>query len=92
MRTRMLIAASALLLGMSSLLGMPSGAMAQVLYAEPGYGAVVYGYGAVPYGYYDYAPGYSYGYGWNDPYHNSERGGPGPRVGSGQGMGAGSQR
>jgi hypothetical protein len=38
-------------------------------------------------------PGYEYGYGgyyYDDPYR--PRGGPGPRVGNGTGMGIGSQR
>ena len=49
-------------------------------------------------GYYDVAPGYGY-YGYNGYYgsgpawsNDTERGGPGPRVGAGSGMGVGSQR
>jgi hypothetical protein len=71
-------------------LGTTSVSLAQGVYAAPGYGT----------GYYNYSPGYSYynggsRYGYrNDYYNNSsrddERGGPGPRVGSG--MGIGSQR
>ena len=60
-------------------------------------------YGAPGYGYYDAAPGYSYYYGAAPGYgydrappawfeNNTERGGPGPRVGAGSGMGVGSQR
>jgi hypothetical protein len=60
-------------------------------------------YGAPAYGYYDAAPGYSYYYGAAPAYgydrsppawfeNNTERGGPGPRVGAGSGMGIGSQR
>jgi hypothetical protein len=60
-------------------------------------------YGAPGYGYYDAAPGYSYYYGTAPGYgydrsppawyeNNTERGGPGPRVGAGSGMGIGSQR
>ena len=61
-------------------------------------------YGAPGYGYYDAAPGYNgyyygaapgYGYGSSPPgwfENNTERGGPGPRVGAGSGMGIGSQR
>jgi len=60
-------------------------------------------YGAPGYGYYDAAPGYSYYYGAGPGYgydrsppawyeNNTERGGPGPRVGAGSGMGVGSQR
>jgi hypothetical protein len=61
-------------------------------------------YGAPGYGYYDAAPGYGYyyygaapgyGYGSSPPgwfENNTERGGPGPRVGAGSGMGIGSQR
>jgi len=73
-------------------LGTTSVSLAQGVYAAPGYGT----------GYYDYSPGYGsyngeprYGY-RNDYYNNSarddERGGPGPRVGPGSGMGIGSQR
>jgi hypothetical protein len=43
--------------------------------------------------YYGAAPGYGYGSsppGWFE--NNTERGGPGPRVGAGSGMGIGSQR
>jgi hypothetical protein len=60
-------------------------------------------YGVPGYGYYDAAPGYGYyygaapgyGYGSSPPgwfENNTERGGPGPRVGAGSGMGIGSQR
>jgi hypothetical protein len=85
MKGKIIIAASTLLLSMTS------ATLAQTFYAEPyGYGG--YGYSVVPYGIYDYAPGYGYAYGGRDPYYESYRGGPGPRVGSGQGMGAGSQR
>ena len=60
-------------------------------------------YGAPGYGYYDAAPGYGYyygaapgyGYGSSPPgwfENNTDRGGPGPRVGAGSGMGVGSQR
>jgi hypothetical protein len=56
--------------------------------AAPGYNSY---YGA--YGYYGAAPGYGY-YGsppaWYE--NDTERGGPGPRVGAGSGMGVGSQR
>jgi hypothetical protein len=75
-------------------LGTTSVSLAQDVYAAPGYGT----------GYYNYSPGYGsynggprYGYG-NSYYDNSwarndtERGGPGPRVGAGSGMGIGSQR
>jgi hypothetical protein len=72
-----------------------SGAFAQ--YGAPGYGYydAAPGYGVVPgYGYYYGAtPGYGY-YGsppaWYE--NNTQRGGPGPRVGAGSGMGVGSQR
>ena len=60
-------------------------------------------YGAPGYGYYDAAPGYGYydsvapGYGyygsppaWFE--NDTQRGGPGPRVGAGGGMGIGAQR
>jgi hypothetical protein len=60
-------------------------------------------YGAPGYGYYDAVPGYSHYYGAAPAYgydrsppawfeNNTERGGPGPRVGAGSGMGIGSQR
>jgi hypothetical protein len=75
-------------------LGTTSVSLAQGVYAAPGYGT----------GYYNYSPGYGnynggplYGYG-NSYYENgrarndTERGGPGPRVGAGSGMGIGSQR
>jgi hypothetical protein len=56
--------------------------------AAPGYS-----YGTVPgpsY-YYDVAPGYGYDRpAWFE--NNTQRGGPGPRVGAGSGMGIGSQR
>jgi len=72
-----------------------SGALAQDVYGSAGYGyynaAPGYYYGAAPaYGYYGAAPGY-YGSGpaWSN---DTERGGPGPRVGAGSGMGVGSQR
>jgi hypothetical protein len=72
-----------------------SGAFAQVVYGNPGYydAAPGYYYGAAPaYGYYGAAPGYGY-YGYGPAYSNdTERGGPGPRVGAGSGMGVGSQR
>jgi hypothetical protein len=60
-------------------------------------------YGAPGYGYYDAAPGYGYYYGAAPGYgyyrsppawfeNDTQRGGPGPRVGAGSGMGVGSQR
>ena len=60
-------------------------------------------YGVPGYGYYDAAPGDSYYYGAAPSYaydrsppawfeNDTERGGPGPRVGAGSGMGVGSQR
>ena len=48
--------------------------------AAPGYGYAVPGY----YGYYDAAPQ------WGDAYR--PRGGPGPRVGAGTGLGIGAER
>jgi hypothetical protein len=72
-----------------------SASLAQGYYGAPNYGS----YGG---GYYDSVPGYGggygprYGYRGYDSYSNSarsdERGGPGPRVGPGSGMGIGSQR
>jgi hypothetical protein len=76
------------------ILGTTSVSLAQGVYAAPGYST----------GYYDYSPGYgSYNgeprYGNRNGYYDngwtrndSERGGPGPRVGAGSGMGIGSQR
>jgi hypothetical protein len=76
------------------ILGTTSVTLAQGIYAAPGYGA----------GYYNYSPGYSYyngsprygranDYYFNGPVRNDvDRGGPGPRVGAGSGMGIGSQR
>ena len=74
-----------------------SGALAQDVYGSAGYGyynaAPGYYYGAAPgYGYYAAAPGYGY-YGSGPAWSNdTERGGPGPRVCAGSGMGVGSQR
>ncbi len=89
-----LLIAAALLAGLTSAalaqngpLGPPSGGYGYGYYGQSGYGA----------GLYDYAPGYTepYGYGAGaysgfDNYR--PRGGPGPRVGDGTGMGVGSQR
>jgi hypothetical protein len=70
-------------------LGTTSVSLAQGVYAAPGYDS----------GYYDYSPGYGYynggpryGYYGYGAARNDERGGPGPRVGAGSGMGIGSQR
>jgi hypothetical protein len=82
-----------LILAAAFVLTATSAAFAQ--YGAPGYGY----YDAVPG--YSYAPGYNYyygaapGYGYDRPAwfeNNTERGGPGPRVGAGSGMGVGSQR
>jgi hypothetical protein len=79
-----------------------SAAFAQ--YGVPGHGYYDHGYyDAVPGYSYDAAPDYSYYYGAAPAYgydrsppawfeNNTERGGPGPRVGAGSGMGVGSQR
>jgi opacity protein-like surface antigen len=75
-----------------------SAAFAQDFYS-PGYGY----YDAAPSVTYNAAPGYGYYYGAAPGYgydrsppawyeNNTERGGPGPRVGAGSGMGVGSQR
>ena len=67
-----------LIIAAAFVLTATSAAFAQ--YGAPGYG---YYYGAAP------------GYGYSPPawYENdTERGGPGPRVGAGSGMGVGSQR
>jgi hypothetical protein len=85
-----------LLVSAGLLLATTSASLAQGLY---GYSdQAPYGYAQ---GYYDYAPGY-YGYGGYYPqygyegggYYNRDdnRGGYGPRVGPGSGMGIGSQR
>jgi hypothetical protein len=75
-----------IILAAAFVLTATSAAFAQ--YFAPGY------YDAAPgYGYYG-APGY-YGYYGSPPawYENDiRRGGPGPRVGAGSGMGVGSQR
>jgi hypothetical protein len=86
-----------LILAAAFVLTATSAAFAQ--YGVPGYGYYGAGtgdsYNAAPgYGsYYGAAPGYGY-YGsppaWFE--NNTERGGPGPRVGAGSGMGVGSQR
>jgi len=55
--------------------------MIEVTPGTPGPYANQYGYYGGGYGYYDY---------YDDPYR--ARGGPGPRVGNGTGMGIGSQR
>jgi hypothetical protein len=71
-------------------LSATSAASAQ--YGAPGYGY----YDAVPGGdsyYYSAAPGYGYYHSppaWFE--NDTERGGPGPRVGAGSGMGVGSER
>jgi hypothetical protein len=80
-----------IILAAAFVLTATSGALAQDVYGSPGYG------------YYNAAPGYSYYYGAAPGYgyygsppawyeNNTERGGPGPRVGAGSGMGIGSQR
>jgi hypothetical protein len=70
-----------------------SASLAQTMDSTPGYGR---GYGGYDRGYYDYAPGYRSGpqggYSGNHSARDDERGGPGPRVGPGSGMGIGSQR
>jgi hypothetical protein len=85
-----------LIIAAALLLTATSGAFAQ--YGAPGYGyydaAPGDSYVAVPgYSYYGAAPGYGYDRSppaWFE--NNTERGGPGPRVGAGSGMGIGSQR
>jgi hypothetical protein len=86
-----------LILAGAFVLTATSAALAQ--YGTPGYGyydaAPGYSYGAAPgYGYY-YGAAPGYGYDRSPPAwfeNNTERGGPGPRVGAGSGMGVGSQR
>jgi hypothetical protein len=77
-----------LILAAAFTLAATSAAFAQY---GPRYG--YYGYAAPGYGYYDTAPGYGY-YGsppaWFE--NNTQRGGPGPRVGAGGGAGIGAQR
>ena len=84
-----------LIIAAAFVLTATSAAFAQDVYGNPGYGyynaAPGYYYGAAP-GYYGAAPGYGY-YGSGPAWSNdTERGGPGPRVGAGSGMGIGSQR
>jgi hypothetical protein len=86
MTVKKIAVAAALVLGAS--LGMSAAGSAQTYYGGP--------YGP---GYYDYAPGpgfapsYNYGpYNYGPPVSDCDRGGPGPRVGCGSGLGIGSQR
>jgi hypothetical protein len=86
-----------LIIAAAIVLGATSASFAQFVYGSPGYGtydaAPGYYYGVAPtYGYYGAGPGYGY-YGSGPAWpNNTERGGPGPRVGAGSGMGVGSQR
>jgi hypothetical protein len=90
-----LVLAAALALPALSVMTAPSA------FAQDPYGAVPYGYGPAN-GYYDTAPGFAYygaapAYGYYDyaprwGSNNSQRGGPGPRVGAGGGAGIGTQR
>lgn len=100
MTAKKLIVTAALLVGAS--LGMTTAGLAQAYYEGPAaqgyYGEPAgQGYYGGPYGqgYYDYAPGPGFAPSY-DNYGPSasdcERGGPGPRVGCGSGMGIGSQR
>jgi hypothetical protein len=80
-------------------LGTTSASLAQGIYPAPGYSPGYYDY-SPGYGYYNGGPRYGYrndyygngyyGNGWSR--NDTERGGPGPRVGAGSGMGIGSQR
>jgi hypothetical protein len=87
-----------LIIAAAFVLTATSAAFAQDVYGSPGYGyydaAPGYYYGAAPgYSYYGAGPGYGYynsGPTWSA--NDTERGGPGPRVGAGSGMGIGSQR
>jgi hypothetical protein len=84
-----------LIIAAAFVLTAASGAFAQDVYGSPGYGyyAAPDYYSAAPaYGYYGAGPVYGYGSGpaWSG--NDTERGGPGPRVGAGSGMGIGSQR
>ena len=78
-------------------LGTTSVSLAQGVYAAPGYGTGYYNY-SPGYGSYNGGPRYGYSNGYYDngdngwTRNNTERGGPGPRVGPGSGMGIGSQR
>jgi len=86
-----------LIIAAAFVLTATSAAFAQFGYGSPGsgyYDAMPgYYYGAAPaYGSYGAGPGYDYyssGPAWSN---DTERGGPGPRVGAGSGMGVGSQR
>jgi hypothetical protein len=87
-----------IILAATFVLTATSGALAQDFYSPR------YGYYDVAPGYsYGAAPGYSYYYGATPGYgyyasppawfeNDTQRGGPGPRVGAGSGMGIGSQR
>jgi len=83
MTAKTIIVAAALVLSATSAsraqgIYLPDGGYAPGYDASYGY-APEFSYARYGYGVYDYTPSYA-------------RGGPGPRVGSGQGMGAGSQR
>jgi hypothetical protein len=85
-----------LIIAAAFVLTATSAAFAQDVYGSPGYGyyAAPDYYGAAPgYSYYGAAPLYGY-YGSGPAWYgnDTERGGPGPRVGAGSGMGIGSQR
>ena len=78
-----------LIIAAAFVLTATSAAFTQDVYGSPGYGY----YNAAPGYYYGAAPGYGYDRSppaWYE--NNTERGGPGPRVGAGSGMGVGSQR
>lgn len=85
MTVKKLLAATALLAGVT--LGTASASFAQIYYGGP------YGYEGGPYAYQGGPHGYGYEYG---PYGGSppdwSRGGPGPRVQDGSGMGVGGVR
>jgi hypothetical protein len=79
MTTKELIIGAALLLGTAFTAAVATSSASQAQY----YYGHQYGYDR---GVYDYYGGYRYG----EP--NVDRGGPGPRVGAGGGMGIGAQR
>jgi hypothetical protein len=88
MTMKKIFVAAALVLGGTSV------SLAQGVYASPGYGAGYYNY-SPGYGSYNGGPGYGYRndyYGYGPAINDTERGGPGPRVGAGGGTGIGSQR
>lgn len=93
MTAKKLTIAAAILAGAT--MGATTASLAQGYYGGP-YGPGYYDYAPGPgfgSGYYDYAPGPGFApYNYGPAVPNTERGGPGPRVQAGSGMGIGAQR